>query len=89
MNTALLPTGTLEPHGVANKGADITAPVAVARTIAAEVHAMVAPAVSYGSLSIFGERGMRQDSERFAPFSTKRTVVGNVVLDRIFEIATL
>jgi len=26
MNTVLLPTGTLEPHGVINNGADNTAP---------------------------------------------------------------
>ena len=31
INTVLLPTGTLEPHGVINNGADITAPVAIAR----------------------------------------------------------
>ena len=26
INTVILPTGTLEPHGVINNGADITAP---------------------------------------------------------------
>ena len=46
--TVLLPTGTLEPHGVANNGADITAPVAMAQTIAPRVNAMIAPAVPYG-----------------------------------------
>ena len=48
VNTVLLPTGTLEPHGVVNNGADITAPVAIARKIAQEVNAMVAPVVPYG-----------------------------------------
>lgn len=48
INTVLLPTGTLEPHGVANNGADITAPVAMARTLAPRVNAMTAPAVPYG-----------------------------------------
>jgi creatinine amidohydrolase len=48
INTVLLPTGTLEPHGVVNNGADITAPVAIARGIAQEVNAMVAPVVPYG-----------------------------------------
>src|SRR3989304_9538830 len=48
INTVLLPTGTLEPHGVVNNGADITAPVAIARRIAQEVNAMVAPVVPYG-----------------------------------------
>lgn len=48
INTVLLPTGTLEPHGVINNGADITAPVAMARTIARRANAMVAPAIPYG-----------------------------------------
>src|SRR3712207_4272786 len=48
VDTVLLPTGTLEPHGVANNGADITAPVAMARRIAPGVNAMIAPALPYG-----------------------------------------
>jgi creatinine amidohydrolase len=48
VNTVILPTGTLEPHGVVNNGADITAPVAIARRIARDVNAMVAPAIAYG-----------------------------------------
>jgi creatinine amidohydrolase len=48
IGTVLLPTGTLEPHGVINNGADITAPVSIARCIAREVNAMVAPAIPYG-----------------------------------------
>jgi creatinine amidohydrolase len=48
IDTVLLPTGTLEPHGVANNGADITAPLAMARAIAPRVNAMIAPAVPYG-----------------------------------------
>ena len=36
INTVLLPTGTLEPHGVINNGADNTAPTAMAKTIARE-----------------------------------------------------
>lgn len=48
IDTVILPTGTLEPHGVANNGADITAPLAMARAIAARVNAMIAPAVPYG-----------------------------------------
>src|SRR5688500_13974438 len=48
IRTVLLPTGTLEPHGVVNNGADITAPVGMARTIAPRVNAMIAPAVPYG-----------------------------------------
>ncbi len=48
VDTVLLPTGTLEPHGVINNGADITAPVAMARAVAKEVNAMIAPAIPYG-----------------------------------------
>jgi creatinine amidohydrolase len=48
VQTVLLPTGTLEPHGVANNGADITAPLAMARRIAPRVNAMIAPALPYG-----------------------------------------
>jgi creatinine amidohydrolase len=48
INTVLLPTGTLEPHGVANNGADITAPVAISRRIAKRLNAMIAPVLPYG-----------------------------------------
>ncbi len=48
VNTVILPTGTLEPHGVINNGADIIAPVTIARKIAREVNAMVAPVIPYG-----------------------------------------
>jgi creatinine amidohydrolase len=48
IRTVLLPTGTLEPHGVANNGADITAPEAIARDLAPRLNAMRAPAVPYG-----------------------------------------
>ena len=48
IQTVLLPTGTLEPHGVVNNGADITAPLAMARRIAPRVNALVAPALPYG-----------------------------------------
>jgi creatinine amidohydrolase len=48
INTVLLPTGTLEPHGVANNGVDITAPVAICRQIAKRLNAMIAPVLPYG-----------------------------------------
>src|SRR5262245_46486250 len=48
INTVILPTGTLEPHGVINNGADITAPLTIARKIAKEVNAMIAPVIPYG-----------------------------------------
>src|SRR5258708_21006868 len=38
INTIILPTGTIEPHGVINNGADITPPVPLARKIAPPVN---------------------------------------------------
>jgi creatinine amidohydrolase len=48
ITTVLLPLGTMEPHGVTANGADILAPVAIARDIAPRVNALVAPVVPYG-----------------------------------------
>ena len=48
VKTVLLPTGTLEPHGVANNGADNTAPTALAKAIAVRTNAMIAPTLPYG-----------------------------------------
>ena len=48
VQTVLLPTGTLEPHGVANNGADNTAPLAIARRIARRTNSMIAPVLPYG-----------------------------------------
>ena len=48
IRTVLLPTGTIEPHGVANNGADNTAPLAIARQMAPKVNALIAPPVNYG-----------------------------------------
>ncbi len=48
IQTVLLPTGTMEAHGVENNGADNTAPVAIARAMAPRVNALVAPVVPYG-----------------------------------------
>lgn len=48
INTILLPTGTLEPHGVVNNGADNTAPFGMAKHIAKRVNALIAPTLPYG-----------------------------------------
>lgn len=48
IETLLIPTGTLEAHGVANNGADNTAPVALARRMAPKLNALVAPVLPYG-----------------------------------------
>ena len=46
--TVILTTGTLEPHGVINNGADNLAPVKIAEAIAEEVNALIAPHIPYG-----------------------------------------
>ncbi|MEJ7625064.1 MAG: creatininase family protein [Pyrinomonadaceae bacterium] len=48
IDTVILATGTLEPHGVINNGADNTAPFAMAKTIARRTNALIAPTLSYG-----------------------------------------
>jgi len=48
VTTVLLPLGTLEAHGVTANGADILAPVAIARAIAPKLDAFIAPVVPYG-----------------------------------------
>src|ERR1700736_6531390 len=52
IDTVLFPLGTIEPHGVTANGADILAPVAMARAIASRVNAMIAPVVPYGFTGI-------------------------------------
>ena len=47
IDTVLVPLGTLEPHGVTANGADIIAPVAIARAIAPRVNALIAPVIPY------------------------------------------
>ena len=48
IKTVLLPTGTLEPHGVINNGADNTAPFGIAKHISRRVNALIAPTLPYG-----------------------------------------
>ena len=70
INTVLLPTGTLEPHGVINNGADNTAPFAMAIDMAEELNAMIAPTLNYGITgSMAAYPGAFQISEEaYAPF---------------------
>lgn len=48
INTVILPTGTLEPHGVTANGADNIAPEAIAQKIAIEINSLIAPTLPYG-----------------------------------------
>ena len=52
INTVVLPLGTMEAHGVAPNGTDIIAPVAMARSVAGRINAMVAPVIAYGFTGI-------------------------------------
>jgi creatinine amidohydrolase len=70
INTVLLPTGTLEPHGVINNGADNTAPSAMAKAMANELNALIAPTLNYGITGAMAAYpGAFQISEEaYAPF---------------------
>lgn len=48
INTVLIPTGTVEAHGVTHNGTDNTIPTAIARRIAPGMNALVAPTLNYG-----------------------------------------
>ncbi len=48
VDTVLVTVGTMEPHGVINNGADNTAPIAIARALADDVNALIAPHIPYG-----------------------------------------
>lgn len=48
IETVLVPTGTLEAHGVAPNGSDNLAPEAMARALASRLNALVAPTLNYG-----------------------------------------
>jgi creatinine amidohydrolase len=48
IDTVFVTVGTMEPHGVINNGADNTAPIAIARALAGEVNALIAPHIAYG-----------------------------------------
>lgn len=64
IQTVLLPTGTVEAHGVVNNGADNTAPLALARAMAPKLNALVAPPLNYGVTgSLDGYAGTFQISE--------------------------
>lgn len=73
IDTVLLPTGTLEAHGVENNGADNTAPVAIARRMALKVNALVAPVLNYGvtgNLDAYAG-GMTISEAAYRPFVTE------------------
>ena len=48
IDTVLIPTGTMEAHGVINNGADNTAPEAMVKDLAEGINALYAPVLPYG-----------------------------------------
>jgi creatinine amidohydrolase len=48
IKTVLLPVGTIEAHGVANLGTDVSIPLFICEKIADELGAIIAPPVYYG-----------------------------------------
>lgn len=53
IETVLIPTGTLEPHGVLPNGSDNLAPEAMARALAPRLNALIAPTLNYGFTGSF------------------------------------
>jgi creatinine amidohydrolase len=53
VETVLIPTGTLEPHGVLPNGSDNLAPEAMARELAPRLNALIAPTLNYGFTGSF------------------------------------
>ncbi|MGB1841465.1 MAG: creatininase family protein, partial [Longimicrobiales bacterium] len=53
IETVLVPTGTLEPHGVLPNGSDNLAPQAMAAELAPRLNALVAPTLNYGFTGSF------------------------------------
>ncbi len=75
IRTVLLPTGTVEAHGVIHNGADNTAPQDLAREMAPKLDALVAPLIPYGVTgSLDGYAGTFQVSE-----GAYRLFVGDVL----------
>lgn len=70
IETVLIPTGTIEAHGVLPNGSDNIAPEAMARDIAERVNALIAPTLNYGitgGMDAFpGNMTIRE--EAYAPF---------------------
>ncbi|HMI32037.1 MAG TPA: creatininase family protein [Candidatus Limnocylindrales bacterium] len=54
MNTALLPVGTLEAHGVTSLGTDNEIPLNLSEAIAERLNALVAPVIPYGVTAHLG-----------------------------------
>ncbi len=70
VQTVLLPTGSIEPHGVIPNGTDNLAPEAMARDIAERVGAFIAPTLNYGMTEAMKAfpGAVSISAEAYAPF---------------------
>jgi len=48
IDTVILPVGTIEAHCCTNLGTDVTIPDFIAKNLAPEIQALIAPSISYG-----------------------------------------
>lgn len=71
IETVLLPTGSLEPHGVAPNGTDNLCPEGMAARIAGRLNALIAPTLNYGitpSMAAYGG-AVSIPAEAYRPFA--------------------
>ena len=89
IDTVLLPTGSLEPHGVIPSGTDNLAPEAMARDIAERINALIAPTLNYGltaSMKAFSG-AVSISEEAYAPFA--EDILRNLADNRFKNIIIL
>ena len=72
INTALLPVGTLEAHGVTSLGTDNEIPLRLSEAVAERVNAVVAPPIPYGVTAHLGALagGTHVPASAFAEYVT-------------------
>ena len=89
IRTALVPFGSLEPHGVIPNGTDNLAPEAMARDIAARVDALIAPTLNYGMTDAMKAfpGAVSIPSEAYAPFA--EAVLDNLAANGFKNIIVL
>ncbi len=74
-DTALLPVGTIEAHGVTGLGTDNHIPLSIAERIAGPVNALIAPPVNYGI------------TKSLLPYPGSVTVLPDTFERYVFEVA--
>lgn len=88
-DTAILPVGTVEAHGVAPLGTDNLIPEEIARRIAGDLKAIIAPTINYGiTSSLLGYPGSLTISEGTFESYVRETLnsIGQWKFDKIVII---